>query len=159
MTTTTLSIGGAQLTVATEELFRAWMEKHIAPSANAPITRPPLQAGERYVGAIIRPDLTGYHLIRMPLDVAIKVNWQAAMDHAAKQGGELPDRPEAALLFATREEGEFAAEWYWTREQPAGDDGYAWCQLFGDGRQFSSHKDNDCRVGLVRRSPIESLSH
>ena len=120
----------------------------------AQLHRPLVQENERYVGAIIRPDLTGYHLIRMPLDVAIKVKWQTAMDHAVKKAGELPDRPEAALLFATREAGEFSEEWYWTREQHAGYGVYAWCQLFGYGGQFIIHKGNQCRVVLVRRFPL-----
>jgi hypothetical protein len=160
MNTTTMTIGSAQLTVDTQELFRAWLEKHVTRSpAPAPLIRPPLNEGERYVGAILRPDLTGYHLIRMPLTVAIKLKWKAAMDHAAEKGGELPDRPEAALLFATREEGEFAEEWYWTREQHAGSDDYAWCQNFAGGNQHGNHKDGQYRVVLVRRVPIESLSH
>lgn len=159
MTTTTLSIGGAQLTVATEELFRAWLAKHITPAVAGPLARPPMQEGERYAGAIVRPDLTGYHLIRMPLTAANKMKWKAAMDYAAKTGGELPDRPEAALLYATREEGEFAEEWYWTREQHAGDDGSAWCQSFAGGSQINTHKGGQYRVVLVRRVPIESLSH
>lgn len=164
MTITTMTIGGAQLTVDTQELFRAWLEKHIPKPAAAALTRPaltrpPLNDGERYAGAIIRPDLTGYHLIRMPLDVAVKVKWKAAMAHATEKGGELPDRPEAALLFATREEGEFADEWYWTREQRAGDDGFAWCQDFAYGSQLINLKDVQCRVVLVRRVPIESFSH
>ncbi len=125
----------------------------------AQLHRPLVQENERYVGAIVRPDLTGYHLIRMPLDVAIKVKWQTAMDHAVKKAGELPDRPEAALLFATREAGEFSEEWYWTREQHAGDDGYAWCQAFGYGTQDYYRKGLQFRVVLVRRVPIESLSH
>ena len=120
----------------------------------AQLHRPLVQENERYVGAIIRPDLTGYHLIRMPLDVAIKVKWQTAMDHAVKKAGELPDRPEAALLFATREAGEFSEEWYWTREQHAGDDGYAWCQYFGYGLQGYGRKGSRCRVVLVRRFPL-----
>ncbi len=159
MTTTILWISAVLLfctpllMVATEELFRAWREKHITTPA-VTIARPSLQEGERYAGAIIRPDLTGYHLIRMPLTVAIKVKWQAAMDHAAEEGGELPDRPEAALLFATKEDGEFESDWYWTREQLAGYDGYAWCQLFGYGYRSLSHKNLQCRVVLVRRVPF-----
>ena len=153
MTTTILSIGGAQLTVATEELFRAWIEKHITTPAVA-IARPSLQEGERYVGAIIRPDLTGYHLIRMPFTVTSKVKWQAAMDHAAAESGELPDRPEAALLFATRETAEFANEWYWTREQHVGNVNFAWCQSFDGGSQHSDHKSLWYRVVLVRRVPF-----
>ncbi len=159
MTTTILWISAVLLfctpllMVATEELFRAWREKHITRPIIT-IARPSLQEGERYVGAIIPPDLTGYHLIRMPLDPDWKLKWKAAMTFAAEEGCKLPDRPEAALLFATRETAEFAEEWYWTREQHAGDDDFAWCQDFGYGYQSDFHKDGQYRVVLVRRVPF-----
>ena len=118
------------------------------------LSRPPTQENERYVGAIVRPDLTGYHLIRMPLDLDLEMKWKAAMAFAAKQGGELPNRTESALLFETREEGEFESDWYWTREQHAGIVDFAWCQFVGDGCQGYGHKSSQYRVVLVRRVPF-----
>ena len=122
--------------------------------APAQLHRPPTQEHERYVGAIIRPDLTGYHLIRMLLEPDLKKKWKAAMAYADKQGGELPNRTESALLFETREPGEFVSDWYWTREQRAGFGVFAWCQYFGDGLQHGNLKDGQCRVVLVRRVPF-----
>lgn len=118
------------------------------------IRKPIIKEGERYVGAIVRPDLTGYHLIRMSLEVGIKLTWKAAMDHAAEKGGKLPDRPEAALLFAAREAGEFADEWYWTREQHAGNDGFAWRQNFAYGYQNFFRKDCQHRAVIIRREEL-----
>ena len=120
----------------------------------AQLHRPLVQENERYVGAIVRPDLTGYHLIRLPLDPDLEMKWKAAMAFAAKQDAELPNRVESALLFETREEGEFESDWYWTRDELAGNDGYVWCQHFGYGGQLYYHKDNQCRVVLVRRVPF-----
>ncbi len=48
----------------------------------------------------------------------------------------------------------FDPVWYWSSTQRAGDVDYAWCQFFGDGHQDSLHKDDVCRVVLVRRSPL-----
>ncbi|MBI4997828.1 MAG: DUF1566 domain-containing protein [Rhodocyclales bacterium] len=159
MNTTTLDVGGAQLTVATEALFRAWLEKNlgITQPAVPQYPAPAANEGERYAGTIIRADGSGHHIYRLPMTVAIKVKWAEAMKFAEEQGAELPDRVEGAMLFATREKGEFEPEWYWTREQYAGYDGYAWCQYFGDGNQYSLHKDDDARVVLVRRVAIQSI--
>ncbi len=120
----------------------------------AQLHRPLVQENERYVGAIVRPDLTGYHLIRLPLDPDLEMKWKAAMAFAAKQDAELPNRVESALLFETREEGEFESGWYWTRDELAGDVGYAWCQSFGLGGQDYVRKGTQYRVVLVRRFPL-----
>ena len=90
----------------------------------------------------------------MPLDVAIKVDWQSAMDHATEKGGELPDLIEGALLNATKLPDEFENGGYWTRQQRAGNDGFAWCQYFGFGNQNYGLKSGQCRVVLVRRHPF-----
>ena len=159
--TTTLDLGGAQLTVDTQALFRAWLEKTLGRS-NAPTaqpTHPVPNEGDRYVGAILRADGSGHHLYRLPLEKGLKKTWPEALAYATEQGAELPDRVESALLFNTREDGEFEREWYWTREQHAGDDAYAWCQTFGLGGQNYDLKDDELRVVLVRRVAIQSFSH
>ncbi len=161
MNTTTLDVGGAQLTVATEALFRAWLEKNLGipqPAAPQPIQPAPGE-GERYVGTIIRADGTGHHIYRLPIERGKKMKWAKAMEYAKEKGAELPDRVEGALMYATREDGEYEPEWYWTREQHAGYVDYAWCQDFGGGGQGDDRKDGDCRVVLVRRVAIQSFSH
>lgn len=156
--TTTLELGGAQLVVDTKALFEAWMEKHFDKPVAHDLTFPALREGERFVGTIVRPDGSGHHIIRMAAEPGKRLNWKDAMAFAAEKGGELPDRPEAALMFATARK-DLEEEWYWTREQHAGSAAYAWVQLFGYGLQGNTRKGTQCRVVLVRRVPIESLSH
>ncbi len=155
--TLTMDVGGAQLTVDTQALFRAWMEKHLpgdTTTAPGALTRPPLRYGERYIGAILGDDGHGHHIIRPPYERDKQMTWNAAMEHAARDGAELPDRVESALLHAKREAGEFAEEYHWTREQLAGTESYAWIQSFDYGYQDSGHKDGEFRVVLVRRVAI-----
>lgn len=90
-----------------------------------------LKAGEKYVGTIATPDFA-YDLILLPGE--FQGNHAAAMKWAEKQGGELFDRVEGALLFATKKS-EFKEEWYWTRETSASNDACAWGQYFLSGSQ------------------------
>lgn len=116
--------------------------------------RIPLDAGERYVGTIISADGSrNHHIILLPGEQN-NVKWQAAMDWAASIGGELPDRCESALLFATMQD-EFESEWYWLREQHVSDSDYAWCQDFDNGSQDYTNKINELRARAVRRLVIE----
>ncbi len=64
--------------------------------------------------------------------------------------------PTQTLVDAFREGDAEAFDpvWYWSSTQPAGDDDYAWCQGFRDGYQYASHKDDQCRVVLVRSIPL-----
>lgn len=120
------------------------------------ITLPELRPGERLIATIIIPNGRREHIILMAKEVQTnkEMTWQAAMDFAKDAGGELPDRVESALLFATKEEGEFELDWYWTREQGAGFGSYAWVQSFDYGYQDDYRKDNKYRVVLVRRIAI-----
>ena len=156
MTTTTLTLGEATLTVETSALFAAWAEKNLRPASPQP-SHPAPRQGERYIGTVIRPDGSGHYLYRMPLNNDQRLDWDEAMTYALHQGGELPDRVEGALMFATRTPGEFADEAYWTREHSAGNDAYAWCQLFSGGSQYGDHKISPLRVVLVRRVAIAEL--
>ena len=124
-------------------------------SAAYPLTInfPQLNAGERYVGSIISANgEKREHIILLPGEIEA-ATWQDAMDFAAANGGELPDRVESALLFATMKD-EFKPEWYWTREQSANDDAYAWMQLFYYGNQVSYRKSSQYRARAVRRVSI-----
>jgi hypothetical protein len=76
------------------------------------------------------------------------------MDWAKSIGGELPDRCESALLFATMKD-EFSPEWYWSRAQHAADSGYAWLQHFGTGSQSYDPKSYEGRARAVRRLEIQ----
>jgi hypothetical protein len=117
------------------------------------IALPNLNPGERLVATIISPDgKYRHHLILLP-EEAEENTWQAQMDWAASLGGDLPDRVESALLFATLRD-EFKPDWHWTNEQHATNAGWAWVQGCGDGSQSGNHKDNDYRARAVRRIKI-----
>ncbi len=111
-----------------------------------------LAPGEIYVGTIITPGEYGsYHLILLPGE-AESVDWEDAKDWALKQNGELPNRVESALLFATLNS-EFKKEWYWTREESASDASFAWYQKFANGYQDYGHENDELRARAVRRVP------
>lgn len=115
--------------------------------------RIPLNPGETYVGTIATPGEYGsYHLILMP-DSAEPMPWSKAMEWADELGGELPNRVESALLFATLKD-EFEEAWYWTRESHSNDE-YAWVQGFDDGYQDITRKHDDGRARAVRRLVLQ----
>lgn len=115
--------------------------------------RIPLNPGETYVGTIIAPgEYGGYHLVLMP-DSCESITWQKAMDWADELGGELPNRVEGALLFATQK-AEFEEACYWTRDEHQNSD-YAWVQVFYYGTQHYDHKSNLSRARAVRRLVLQ----
>ena len=116
--------------------------------------RVPLAIGEKYIGTIISADGTrNHHIILLP-GAASGKTWNDAKEWAESIGGELPDRSEGALLFATIKD-EFEEEWYWTREALASDSGYAWSQDFSDGFQGHGDITNKLRARAVRRLIIQ----
>ncbi|HQS59763.1 MAG TPA: hypothetical protein PLU16_15020 [Gallionellaceae bacterium] len=152
--TTTLSLDGAELTVETSALFRAWFERHLgkpsAPSFSAPTARP----GERYLGSIIEPNGRVRHTFLMPGDE--KKNWNDGWKWAQSKGGDLPDRIEQAMLFAYMPE-EFQKEAYWSNTQHAAYSLHAWSQGFNNGSQDYDNKINELRVRAVRREFSDSV--
>jgi len=103
------------------------------------VTFPKLAKGEKAVGVIISADgKRRYWLILLPGDAA-PASWGDQTLWAKKQGGELPDRVEGALLFAVMKN-EFKEERYWTRELRAADSVFAWYQRFSTGTQGYTSK-------------------
>lgn len=95
---------------------------------------PQLNAGEKYVGAIISADGTKRdHIILLP-ETKVDINWKDAMAWAKSIGGDLPNRCESALLFATMKD-QFEPQWHWTNELHADYSDCAWMQLFNYGDQ------------------------
>lgn len=80
--------------------------------------------------------------------------WKEACEWATKQGGVLPSRIDQLVLWKNLKS-EFKDTWYWSGEQYAGDDAFAWCQYFGSGTQYDTHKDYGYRARAVRRIPIQ----
>ena len=116
------------------------------------IVKPELKEGEIYAGAIINQDGTGNHIILLTGDHE-KTTWQAAMDWAKEQGGDLPNRVESSLLF-NQSKDQFKKEWYWTNETHTYDTEWAWCQYFLNGYQGSHGQDSKLRARAVRRVAI-----
>ena len=112
-----------------------------------------LADGEHYAGLILNDDGTpSHHLVLLPGDHD-DTTWQAAVDWAKEQGGELPTRREQSLLFVNGKQ-HFEPDWYWSGEQHASEPSYAWCQNFDNGLQYDDHIGSQCRARSVRRLPI-----
>ena len=124
-----------------------------ASTAHSAIELPALAEGETYVGAIVSACGTySHHTILLPGDHDDST-WQAAMKWAADLGGDLPNRIEQALLFATLKD-QFKQDWYWSNTQHGAYSACAWCQDFDYGRQLSSNTNYTLRARAVRRLPI-----
>lgn len=123
------------------------------PAFPVTISAPVLKPGEKLVGVILSADGSRRHVVILLPGEVEEATWKHANEWAAEQGGELPDRVEGALLFATLKD-EFKPEWYWTREQHAGYDASAWCQHFNDGDQTNTLKTLQLRARAVRRLAI-----
>ena len=124
------------------------------PSYPITIPFPTLNEGEKFIGVIVSADGSKRHALILLPGMRVGINWDDSMAWAKSIGGELPDRCESALLFATMKD-EFSPEWYWTREQHAADSGYAWSQLFINGGQDDYHKSYEGHARAVRRLEIQ----
>ena len=137
----TITMGGAKITVPTDELFKAWLEKHVN-RPDAGLLVPELKDGELWAGIIVRDSKPHHHVILLPGEIEDS-HWQNSMDWASSIGGMLPDRCEQALLFANLKD-QFKEEWYWSGAQDASDSDSAWRQFSGSGGQYIC--DKDCRL-------------
>ncbi|MDI3489609.1 MAG: hypothetical protein PWP11_886 [Thauera sp.] len=116
-------------------------------------TAPILAAGEIHVATIQIAGQAPYHLILLPDHPKDEVTHQAATEWAATVGGDLPTRPEQALLFAHQRE-QFDLDWYWSNTLHESGPDYAWYQNFYDGSQDYYYRGYELRARAVRRLPI-----
>jgi len=79
------------------------------------------------------------------------LTWKKATAWAQEQGGELPTRPVAALLFANLK-AQLPDGWHWTSDEY--DASCAWHCLFGDGHQFNDPKSYEGSAVAVRLIPL-----
>ena len=79
------------------------------------------------------------------------LTWTKAKAWAKKQGGELPSRPVAALLFANVKSA-LQPRWHWTIEEE--DASYAWYCYFSDGYQGHGPKSYEGGAVAVRQIPL-----
>jgi hypothetical protein len=91
-----------------------------------------LDAGEKYICSIIRPDGKITHTILLPGD-SDGVSWADQMEWAKSIGGDLPSRA------------------YWSNTQLSGHSDSAWCQNFSYGSQYGNGKNNELRARAVRQ--------
>ena len=95
----------------------------------------PLDGGT-FAGLTTKPDGTHCAVVLLP-DNGTDLTWAKAKTWAKKQGGELPSRPVAALLFANIK-ASLQPKWHWTSEEY--DASYVWLCNFGYGPQTYSYK-------------------
>lgn len=113
-----------------------------------------LQDGETYAGLVLGENgTTDYHLFLRPEKPETELSWSKAMAWAKSIGYELPTRQDQSLLFANCQP-EFEKTWYWSCEQHAHDDDFAWMQGFSYGYQLGNRKSYTNRARAVRRVPL-----
>jgi len=115
--------------------------------AKLPAIGAPLEAGS-FAGLTTQPDGTHCAVVLLPAQ-GTDLNWEAAMAWASEQGGELPSRPVAALLFANAK-AQLRPRWHWTNETHEDDASYAWHCYFYYGLQHYYRKSYDGSAVAVR---------
>ena len=114
---------------------------------------PELQKGEKLIGSYAGPDGKTTIAILLPGSKS-KVNWKDAMIWAKDQGGYLPNRIEALLLFLHHRAAFEKDDVLWTGDESAGYSDYAWLQYFLNGHSDYWRKDDKYMARAVRRVTI-----
>lgn len=99
-----------------------------------------------------RPDGTHCAVVLLP-GQGKDLTWEQAKAWAAEQGGELPSRPVAALLFANAK-AKLEPEWHWTADEYNAS--YAWSCDFGLGYQSLTRKSYEGSAVAVRCIPLNT---
>ena len=123
----------------------------IAPTAELRLASLPAIGSEleggTFAGLTTKPDGTHFVVILLP-GAGTDLTWTKAKAWAKKQGGELPSRPVAALLFANVKSA-LQPRWQWTSEEE--DASSAWFCYFSYGTQGNCHKSFAGGAVAVRR--------
>lgn len=106
--------------------------------------------GGIFAGLTTKPDGTHYAVVLLP-DAGADLTWTKAKAWAKKQGGELPSRPVAALLFANVK-ASVQPRWHWTSDEL--DASFAWGCGFGYGHQYNDRKSFEGSAVAVRQIPL-----
>lgn len=96
----------------------------------------------------------GDHALVLLAEAPTQMSWSAALKWAADVGASLPTRSEQSVIFGNLRDQFPGGGWYWSCEQSAGSEAYAWSQVFNDGYQGNTHKVNELRARAVRRLPL-----
>ena len=105
----------------------------------------PLDGGT-FAGLTTKPDGAHCAVVLLP-DNGTDLTWAKAKAWAKEQGGELPSRPVAALLFANVK-ASLQPRWQWTSDEY--DASFAWLCYFGNGGQIFSLKSFEGSAVAVR---------
>jgi len=103
-----------------------------------------------FFGLTTKPDGTHCAAILLPTR-GTSLKWKAAKAWAAEQGGELPSRPVAALLFANLK-AQLKPTWHWTSDEAGAS--YAWLCYFFNGYQDVNLKSYEGSAVAVRLIPL-----
>ena len=106
--------------------------------------------GGTFVGVTTKKDGTHCAVVLLP-GTAEDLTWEASKAWALEQGGELPTRPVAALLFANVQPA-LSPEWHWTADEYNAS--CAWGCGFGNGNQNYYHKSYEGSAVAVRLIPL-----
>ena len=113
-------------------------------------------AGGRFAGIITT--VSGFHcaVVLLPAH-AENLTWERAKAWAAEQGGELPTRPVAALLYALSKPAlQPHGHWHWTSDEYEFDASFAWYCTFYYGIQSNTRKSFEGSAVAVRLIPVDS---
>lgn len=102
--------------------------------------------GGTFAGLTTKPDGTHCAVVLLPGN-ATDLTWKNAKTWAKKQGGELPSRPVAALLFANVK-ASLQLGWHWTSDEY--DASSAWTCYFSYGDQNGCRKSYKSSAVAVR---------
>jgi len=103
--------------------------------------------GGTFAGILTQQDGTHVAVVLLT-DWSEGLTWKKALTWAKKQGGGLPTRPVAALLYANLKP-KLQPRWHWTSEEDVAS--YAWSCYFNDGSQYDNHKSYEGCAVAVRR--------
>ena len=112
----------------------------------------PLDTGI-FAGITTAKDGTHHAVVLLPGNGTM-LSWKNALQWAKDQGGDLPTRPVAAMLFANVKSALPESGWHWTNE--AYDASYAWGYLFITDYQLITHKSYVGNAIAVRLIPLEA---
>jgi hypothetical protein len=110
-----------------------------------------LASGEHYVGVVLNEDGTiKHHLVLLGDKPDDTLTWEEAKVWAATVHGGLPDRQEAALIYANCK-AHVDTRWHWTNERHETNASYAWFCSFSNGGQYCSNASSAGAARAVRR--------
>lgn len=111
----------------------------------------PLENGT-FAGITTRQDGTHCAVVLLA-EQSVELTWKKALTWAKKQGGELPSRPVASMLFANVKSA-LKPGWHWSSEED--DASFAWQCDFDGGDLSIDHKSGGGCAVAVRLIPFTS---